>query len=41
VQSFEQVSATSSACDAQRQLPEEISPYVVSRLKSRYGLTCR
>jgi hypothetical protein len=41
VQSFEQVSAASSACDAQRQLPEEISPYVVSRLKARYGLTCR
>jgi hypothetical protein len=41
VQSFEQASRASNACDAARQFPQEISPSVVSRLKARYGLTCR
>jgi hypothetical protein len=41
VQSFEQTSAASSPCDAARQFPQEISPYVLARLKVRYGLTCR
>ena len=37
VQTFEQTSAVSNACEAARQFPEEISPSVVRRLKIRYG----
>src|SRR5438046_408838 len=38
VQTFEQTSATSNACDAARLLPQEISRSVVRRLKERYHL---
>ena len=38
VQSFQQASAASSACDAARQFTREIDRSVVRRLKERYGL---